>query len=165
MSRFPSLLVFALLLGIAGEASAKDIADANTGCHLIVPDGWSITHPPAGNASAAQAANSDRTKSVLLYISTVSSSATIADGSPLTQGVESGLLKNNVKITSRDHRRLANTDFYVLNCLMPNGVQSQMWISVANGHMYEIGLYEAKNDPSKDTELAAALNSFLISPK
>jgi hypothetical protein len=164
MSRSSFWLALTVLLGFVGVASAKDMADPNSGCHFTVPDDWTIVHPPAGNASASQAVNPDHTKSALLYISTVSSQASIADGSPLVQGVEAGLLKNGANILSREHRKLAGTDFYVMTVSLPNGVQSQMWVTALNGHMYEVGLY-AKADPSKDADLTTALNSLSIPPK
>jgi hypothetical protein len=141
--------------------SAKDLPDASTGCHLVVPDDWTVARPQASGASVVQATKGDRTKSVLLYVGTVSGGASIQDGSPFIQGVEHGIVSSGGKIETRDHRKLGNSDFYVLTCSVANGVQSFMWVTIANGHMYEIGLYEA-TDPSKDAELMAVLKSFSI---
>lgn len=164
--KLPVLLV--ALFFTVGTVQAKNLFDPNSGNRLNVPDDWTVANPTASGAYAAQATKGDHTKSILLYVAPVSTTASIDDNSPLVQGFEHGFLTSGGKIVTRGHRKLHDITFYVLTCSQDSGknvIQSTAWVTVVNGHMYQLCLYDLNADPDKDTELTAALNSFLLSAK
>jgi hypothetical protein len=168
ITRLKRFLLLVSLFASVGTVEAKNLPDQNSGCQLVVPDTWSVSNPAASGAYAVQAVNGDHTKSVLLYVEPVSSTASIGVNSALIQGLEHGAQTSGAKIVSRDHRKLSGNTFYVLTCTQDSGknvLQSTTWVTVASGHMYQICLYDLNADPDKDAELTAALNSFSFPAK
>lgn len=169
MVRLRLPLLLAALIASISPVVAKNLPDPKSGCQLIVPDDWSVISPPAASdAYTVEAVKSDHSKAVLLYVGSVSNAASIDDNSSLIKGIEDGFQKSGGKIISRDHQKLHDITFYVMTGTIDNGksvIQTTMWVTVATGHMYEVGLYDFGGDPAKDLELIAALNSFSLSVK
>jgi hypothetical protein len=161
-------VLLGVMLAFAGTLEARDLPDPKFGCHLVVPDSWTVTSPNSPGAYAIQAQDPGKTKAVLLYVKPVDGTTSIEDNSKFIKQLEWCAKISNAKIVSEEHHKVGDTMFFVLSMTQTygkNAIEVDNWATVVGGRLYQVVLYDLNVDPATDPELNAALASFSFPTK
>jgi hypothetical protein len=161
--------VFLVLIGVTTtiqSLSARPLTFGDQKSQLSIPDDWVVQPMSSGGSGyAASATKPDKTESLSIFVVSTDSSGPLSDDSQYVKGLLKSCSDHNANVIGHESRQLKGIDFYVISVAQKlNSIEldSQIWLTVANSHIYQIAFYEKNGDPAKNADYALIIKSFSL---